>query len=408
MTKFRRFTIELIGSFYMAMAIVMSRSSAIHKIEVASLYGALLYSLNTQSGAGATFNMSVEIAKRIAGKSTSGDLFASILGQSCGVSLGALLGTYLCQNEMLVIIYGDNQYTENITPSQFFTGFLFSSLLCLVGSSAPCQSTISYPTAMVASLIAGGLTADSLWSPFTAFSPLAELIFYRSDSFPVVLLKFTSCLSGGIAGGCYSLFMFASERSRDDTFIRLSDLTEEAQNTALFDYKSWLVGATVEGIGSFYLTFVFALGSGINEEAWPIATGATVVALSYLSLGGYFNPAVTVAFYVQDRNCVHPSISTFSMFSYVFSQLIGAVAGAWLALWVGHGHIRIPSVSAIITGFQIIVSRFFCINLLTLFLFLGESPCKTVSSRFHFRDFVHWVDNNLSHVQLQPPIMGWI
>lgn len=344
MDELRRYSVELIGSFFIAMSIVMSQSSALHKVELALLYGALLYALNSQSKSGATFNMSVSIAKSITGKLGRGDLLVATLGQISGIVLGAGFGFCLHQNEMIIIVYGNRDGTEKIAPSELLLGFLFSFLLSLVGSNASSELTIAYPIAMMASIIAGGMTSK-FPAPFTAFNPLAELIFLTDSAFYVVFLTVLSYLMGGILGGYYSLFMLTSERRRGDRLVGLSDIMESAQNSAPFDYQSWIVGVTLEGIGSFYITLVFALAGGVNDDTWIIAVGSIVLTLTFLSIRGYFNPAVTLAFYIQDRNCFQPSMSTLSLFSYIFSQLLFAVAASWIALWIGDGLIRIPSVS---------------------------------------------------------------
>ena len=325
----------------MMMAVVMSQSSTLHGVELAFLYGAMLYALNAHSEAGATFNLSVSIARNIAGKCNSGDFIVAILAQVIGVVFGAGLGIYLRENELDVIIHGNLENTAEMTATQFISGFLFSFLMCLVGSSASSELTISYPIAMMASIITGGMVSYH-WKPFTAYNPLAEIMFYRPDTFFTILLKVISYLAGGILAGYYSLFMASCDRERDDFLIRWSDISENNEQSSNFDYKSWLAGVSVEGFGSFYITLVFALA---NQDTWAIAVGGVIVALTYLSMGGYFNPAITLAFYIQDRNCFHPTMSTLSMISYIFSQLLFAKAAAWIALWMGQGDIRVPSVS---------------------------------------------------------------
>lgn len=163
------------------------------------------------------------------------------------------------------------------------------------------------------------------WGPFTALNPIAECIFLEPKYPNVAILKIASLILGSIVAGLYSLFMSSNERRRDDYFIGLADLS---RNQSPFSYKSWLVGVTLEGIGSFYLTLIFGLSGSLNSDAWPLAVGAAVTSLTFLSLGGYFNPAVVLAFYLSDRNCPNPSMSTFSMISYLLSQLIWAVVRA--------------------------------------------------------------------------------
>lgn len=163
------------------------------------------------------------------------------------------------------------------------------------------------------------------WGPFTALNPIAECIFLEPKYPNVTILKIASLILGSIVAGLYSLFMSSNERRRDDCFIGLDDLS---RSRSPFNYKSWLAGVTLEGIGSFYLTLIFALSGSLNSDAWPLAVGAAVTSLTFLSLGGYYNPAVVLAFYLSDRNCPNPSMSTFSMISYLSSQLIWAMVRA--------------------------------------------------------------------------------
>lgn len=175
---------------------------------------------------------------------------------------------------------------------------------------------------MIATIIAGSLLMQS-WTPFTAFNPIAECLFFDLKYPNVAIFKIVSYILGSLLGGFYSLFMSFNERGRDDFFIGLADLSN--RNPSPFNYKSWIVGVTIEGIGSFYITLIFGLAGALHTDTWPIAIGAVITSLTFLSVGGYFNPAVVLAFYLHDRNCPNRNMSTFSMISYLLSQFVMAM-----------------------------------------------------------------------------------
>ena len=97
--------------------------------------------------------------------------------------------------------------------------------------------------------------------------------------------------------------------------------------------------AAVEGIGTAYL-LAAVVGSGIMAErlaggnlalallANAIATGGALVALIFTCApisGAHFNPAVTIAMAVSG------ALRRRDVLPYVAAQIVGAVAGVWLA-----------------------------------------------------------------------------
>jgi glycerol uptake facilitator-like aquaporin len=142
MTKLLRFIIETLGSFFIATSVLIARRNVFHKLQLAVIYGGLLYSLNFQSQNKATFNFSITIVNTIAGKYCFGDMIVALLGQILGTVFGGLCGEFLHQGETSVIIAGgDTDITVYLTGAQFFIGFLFSFLLCTVSASASKELT---------------------------------------------------------------------------------------------------------------------------------------------------------------------------------------------------------------------------------------------------------------------------
>jgi glycerol uptake facilitator-like aquaporin len=355
----KRLLVELFGSFFLSAAVLMSQSSSYKSnIAVAMTYGGLLYSISPQmSGMGASFNPGVAIACLISGSWDSLTFALAIIGQILGTVLGSLLGLYIHKHAYFALTpkKGMYRYDADIMIVDFSFGFLLS----FVGSSGMTAGegrSMSYPIAMTAVIVSAGLVASSDM-PFTALNPIMDVAFTSYLPTSVIFVRIIMCLVGGLIAGLFSEAIKRCERRQDDmTLMALCGRGEVVARPS--DKCGWLSGFLLEGAGTFYMTVTFCLAahrrtSDYAIDAQALGVGSIVVALSYLSHGGCFNPAVAFAVYLQDRNCAFPTMSTWSLLIYSLLHVVAAFVGALMCLWICNGVIPIPQVKPIYSAVRV-------------------------------------------------------
>ena len=88
---------------------------------------------------------------------------------------------------------------------------------------------------------------------------------------------------------------------------------------------------TIEFVGTYFLVFTIAMGTGQEHELACLATGFMLAALTYMGShvsGAHYNPAVSLAVALRG------TLPFGDMVPYMLTQLVGAVLGSATGLWV--------------------------------------------------------------------------
>jgi hypothetical protein len=368
----RLFTTELLGSFFITLVVVLSVESKLREIVVAAVFSTFLYCFtsasDTEGPSKVSLNLTLAFAFLLGRKWTYNAFFVSLIGQVIGILLGALLGMYLRIYEPIANFPpGQKWFIRNYSPESFVAGIMFSFLISLVTVHRSVEGIkMAYPIVLGVAIVGGALCCTGTdTTPFTAWNPLIEFAFYDASHPLHVFLRVISYVIGGLLGGLYKYLLPPFERHRNDEYRGEQHSPEEEKEPAEVGravtismprlmpspitqpsgYRSWLTGLFMDGLGSLFLSLAFGISGVRSEDLWPVAVGCLLTSSIFFSEGGYLSPTVTLAMYLQDRNCPNPTISTRSLLSYVGVQLLFALIGAFIAVYLGSGRIALPLVS---------------------------------------------------------------
>ena len=140
--------------------------------------------------------------------------------------------------------------------------------------------------------------------------------------------------------------------------------------------KEWLG----EYIGVFALTFIgtAAMAGGEDILTVGLAHGITIavmVAALAKTSGAHFNPAVTIALWSIDK------FSSKNMAGYIFSQLLGGLVGALLALWIWGPGQGIPTFNGVtnLQGLLIEATLTFFLVFVIVSTVINKMPAKNAA-----------------------------
>lgn len=300
--------------------------------------------------------------------------------------------------------------SENVTLmlKTLIVDFLFSFLFATISTSVCRNETFVFPFVAASCLIAAAYTSSSEFIPNVALNPLLDIVTQRHEFLVLQLYRFLTAIAAAtIAGWCVYGILYSERNYHDeieharhadnaDQDMSLMTSSHDPVHTAIDEALPPLppspsmqsrsgeltccctcsgvrwnrcvtvpnfcecvrpvsypwVGVFIEGVGAFYITTVYCIVAATSTTSnsaviVPLAVGMVSMCLNYCTKGGYFNPALALCVYIQDRNTRFPAMSTATLFMYLAAHMIGAFCAALLCVWLLNFNIGFPKVTRI-------------------------------------------------------------
>jgi aquaporin Z len=134
-----------------------------------------------------------------------------------------------------------------------------------------------------------------------------------------------------------------------------------------------------EFIGTFFLVFTIGLAVHSGSPFAPLAIGSALMIMVYMGghiSGGHYNPAVTLAVAMRNK------LPMAQMVPYWISQILGALAAAWMAFVVTGGTFA-PAPGEGVSTMQALLVEFFYTFALASVVLNAATHSKTAGNSFY-------------------------
>ncbi|GAB5357302.1 hypothetical protein AAMO2058_000362600 [Amorphochlora amoebiformis] len=319
--------IEFIGTFFLGLTICLSSSSYLAPLAI----GGILMSMVFMGGrvSGAHFNPAVTLAVALCEKIEwfKGGLY--VAAQFAGAISAAVVGGVIAKGEDVVAVYpsvSNGRYLSALVCEFLFTFILAKVVLNVAGHSKRMDNAF-YGIAIGLTVFAGSVSVGDISGG--AFNPAIGVCL------PLVqgaLLHIWVYIVGPCVGGAFAAFVFWATNGEEFTLAKYTPKGSE-QLKPLAPYL-------MEGIGTFFLSFVFCMGG--TQLLGPIAIGSILIAMVFMSghiSGSHFNPVITAAVWAQG------GMELKKAGFYVLSQLIGAVLAGGIGKLLRGSDMGYPTIS---------------------------------------------------------------